>query len=99
MIIVMDKGASKGQIEQVVARVEQIGCRVHLSQGEERTIIGVIGNGRPLDRQQIERWDGVSHTVPILKPFKLASRDFHPADTVVSVPAGATGNPAASSRR
>ena len=85
MIIVMNKEASNGQIEHVIARIEQLGCRVDLSRGEERTIIGVIGNGRPLDREQISRWDGVSHTVPILKPFKLASRDFHPANTIVSV--------------
>jgi 3-deoxy-7-phosphoheptulonate synthase len=85
MIIVMKTGASNNQIDHVVARIEQLGNRVDISHGEERTIIGIIGNGRPLDREQIERWDGVSHTVPILKPFKLASRDFHPVNTVVEV--------------
>ncbi|MCK4473070.1 MAG: 3-deoxy-7-phosphoheptulonate synthase [Anaerolineae bacterium] len=69
----------------VTARIEQLGCRTHLSEGEERTIIGVIGNGRPLDREQIERMAGVERTVPILRPFKLASRQFHPQDTVVTV--------------
>jgi 3-deoxy-7-phosphoheptulonate synthase len=62
-----------------------LGCRTHLSEGKERTIIGVIGNGRPLDREQIERMAGVERTVPILRPFKLASREFHPQDTVVTV--------------
>jgi 3-deoxy-7-phosphoheptulonate synthase len=81
----MKTGASNNQIDHVVARIEQLGNRVDISHGEERTIIGIIGNGRPLDREQIERWDGVSHTVPILKPFKLASRDFHPVNTVVEV--------------
>lgn len=85
MIIVMKTGASNNQIDHVIARIEQLGNRVDISHGEERTIIGIIGNGRPLDREQIERWDGVSHTVPILKPFKLASRDFHPVNTVVEV--------------
>lgn len=85
MIIVMNIGASNAQVDHVVSRIEQLGCGVHLSVGEERTIIGVIGNGRPLDREQIERWDGVSQTVPILKPFKLASRDFHPTNTIVKV--------------
>lgn len=85
MIIIMKTGASLDQVDQVVAKIEQLGCRVDISQGEEKTIIGVIGNGRPIDREQIERWDGVSHTVPILKPFKLASRDFHPINTVVEV--------------
>jgi len=83
MIIVMKHGATHQQIANVAARIEQLGRRVHLSQGEERTIIGVIGNGRPLDKEQIARWDGVEKVVPILHPFKLASRDFKPEDTVV----------------
>jgi 3-deoxy-7-phosphoheptulonate synthase len=85
MIIVMCKGATARQIANVTARVEQMGCQTHISAGEERTIIGVIGNGRPLDHEQIERMDGVERTVPILRPFKLASREFHPQDTVVQV--------------
>nr|HID12799.1 3-deoxy-7-phosphoheptulonate synthase [Anaerolineae bacterium] len=85
MIIVMKQGATGAQIANVAARIEQLGCRVHISEGEERTIIGVIGNGRPLDREQIERMDGVERTVPILRPFKLASREFHPQDTIVTV--------------
>jgi 3-deoxy-7-phosphoheptulonate synthase len=85
MIVIMKQGASRAQIANVTARVEGLGCRVHLSEGEERTIIGVIGNGRPLDRAPLERMDGVERTVPILRPFKLASRDFHPQDTVVKV--------------
>jgi len=85
MIVIMKRGATSAQITNVAARVEQLGCRVHISEGEEHTIIGVIGNGRPLDREPIERMDGVERTVPILRPFKLASRDFHPQDTVVTV--------------
>lgn len=85
MIVVMKQGATRAQIVNVTARIEQLGCQVQISEGEERTIIGVIGNGRPLDREQIERMDGVERTVPILRPFKLASRDFHPQDTLVPV--------------
>ena len=85
MIIIMKQGATGAQIVNVTARIEQLGCRTHLSEGEERIIIGVIGNGRPLDREQIERMAGVERTVPILRPFKLASRQFHPQDTVVTV--------------
>jgi len=85
MIVIMKQGASRAQIANVTARIEGLGCRVHLSEGEERTIIGVIGNGRPLDRAPLERMDGVERTVPILRPFKLASREFHPQDTVVKV--------------
>ena len=85
MIIIMKQSATGAQIVNVTARIEQLGCRTHISEGEEHTIIGVIGNGRPLDREQIERMAGVERTVPILRPFKLASRQFHPQDTVVTV--------------
>jgi len=85
MIVVMKQSATKAQIANVTARIEQLGCRVHLSEGAERTIIGVIGNGRPLDHEPIERMTGVERTVPILRPFKLASRECHPRDTIVSV--------------
>jgi len=85
MIVVMDQGATHAQIVSVTVRIEQMGCRAHISEGKERTIIGIIGNGRPLDREQIERWDGVERTVPVLRPFKLASRDFHPQDTMVPI--------------
>jgi 3-deoxy-7-phosphoheptulonate synthase len=91
MIVVMKQSATRGQIANVTARIEQLGCRVHLSEGEERTIIGIIGNGRPLDRAQLERLAGVERTVPILRPFKLSSRDFHPQDTVVSINGLAVG--------
>lgn len=55
MIIVMHKSATSRQISNVVARVEQTGRQVYLSEGEERTIIGVVGDGRPLDHEQFER--------------------------------------------
>jgi 3-deoxy-7-phosphoheptulonate synthase len=85
MIVVMHKGATVTAIADVIARVEEWGYRAHLSEGEERTIIGVIGNGRPLNREQIERMEGVERTVRILRPFKLASRELHPEDTIVEV--------------
>ena len=85
MIVIMKPNATSAQMANVIARIEQLGCRVHVSEGQERTIVGIIGNGRPLDCEQIERMDGVERTVPILRPFKLASRDFHPQDTVVTV--------------
>ena len=83
MIIVMQHLASAAQIAAVVARVEQAGYRTSLIRGEERTIIGVIGDDRPIDRTQFETLDGVDKTMPVLKPFKLASREMHPMDTHV----------------
>jgi len=93
MIIVMKKGSSAKQISSVVARVEAAGYRVNLSEGEERTIIGVIGDDRPIDRTHFEMLDGVEKTVPILKPFKMASRDMHPHDTIVSLDGVKIGGP------
>ena len=85
MIVIMKHGATAAQIANVTARVEQSGCQAHLSEGSEHTIIGVVGNGRPIDRTQIEVMPGVDRTVPILRPFKLASRQFHPENTIVPI--------------
>ena len=93
MIVVMKQGATKTQVANVAARIQQSGCRAHISEGTEHTIIGIVGNGRPLDREQLERLDGVERTVPILRPFKLASRDFHPQNTVVKVNGISIGGP------
>jgi 3-deoxy-7-phosphoheptulonate synthase len=83
MIVVMKQDARPDQIEAVVERIESMGYRVHLSQGTERTIIGVLGDERPINRSHLELLDGVERAVPILHPYKLASRDFKPEDTLV----------------
>ncbi|MBN1318889.1 MAG: 3-deoxy-7-phosphoheptulonate synthase [Anaerolineales bacterium] len=93
MIVIMKQDATRSQITNVTARIEHMGCQAHISEGEERTIIGIIGNGRPLDHEQIERMSGVERTVPILRKFKLASRDFHPHDTIVKVNGLEIGGP------
>lgn len=85
MIIIMKMHANQNDIEAVVTRVARAGFKTHLSQGEERTIIGVIGDERQLDKGAIGRMDGVDRVVPVLRPFKLASRDFHPEDSKVVV--------------
>jgi 3-deoxy-7-phosphoheptulonate synthase len=85
MIIVMKHHASPEQIAAVRARIEELGYRAEVSIGQERAIIGVIGDDRPINRGQFEALDGVEKTVPILHPFKLASRDFSPDDTVVAL--------------
>jgi len=85
MIVILKPDATRAQIGNVIAHIEQMGCGVEVSQGEERTIIGVIDNGRRLDREQIECMAGVERTVPIVRPFKRASRDFHPQDTIVKL--------------
>jgi 3-deoxy-7-phosphoheptulonate synthase len=93
MVIVMQEGASAKQIAGAVARVEALGYRAHLVQGEERTIIGVIGDDRPIDGSAFELLDGVEKTVPILKPFKMASRGMHPQNSQVSLDGIKIGGP------
>ncbi len=85
MIVVMRLGATKAEIDGVRARIEQLGGQAHISAGKERTIIGIIGNGRTIDFEPLGRMAGVDRIVPVLRPFKLASREFHPQDTVVSI--------------
>jgi len=85
MIVVMRMGASEAEVGNVVRYIESLGFQSHLSQGEERTIIGIIGDERRLSRQSLEMISGVERVIPILHPFKLASRDFKPENSVVRV--------------
>ncbi|GAB4571296.1 MAG: 3-deoxy-7-phosphoheptulonate synthase [Anaerolineae bacterium] len=84
MIVVMKAGASTKQISAVIAKVRKLGYEAHLSDGEERTIIGIVGNGNIRDhREQFELMEGVERTMPVSHPYKLASREFHATDTLV----------------
>jgi 3-deoxy-7-phosphoheptulonate synthase len=93
MIIVMKPNATAAQLSSVISRVESVGYRTSLIKGEETTIIGVIGDDRPIDRTQFETLDGVEKTLPVLKPFKLASRDMHPMDTHIPLNGHMVGQP------
>ncbi len=81
MMIVMNANASPADIDEVIQRVQALGMGAHASQGAERTVIGVVGDGRGLDREQFLLLAGVDRIVPITRPYKLASREFHPHDT------------------
>jgi 3-deoxy-7-phosphoheptulonate synthase len=85
MIIVMHANASQPQIDGVVQRVQTLGYRPHVSEGEETTIIGVIGHSSPEQLASLEFLPGVDHMVQVTKPYKLGSRDFRPKDTLVPV--------------
>src|SRR3990170_4963329 len=86
MIIVMKANAPEEQIAEVCRRVEGLGFRPHLSRGEVRTIIGCVGDERGKPRlQSLEALPGVDSVVPILQPFKLASREVKPTKTIVRV--------------
>src|SRR5258708_15214792 len=85
MIIVLRPNPTAAEIDHVLDRIRELGLKPHLSQGEHRTIIGVIGDENKLQAQPLQAIPGVEQVLPIMKPFKLASREFHKQDTVVSV--------------
>lgn len=85
MIVVMDSRASENEKEQVLKRLENLGFKIHLSEGVERTIIGAIGDKTILNEVAIEAMPGVEKVVPILQPYKLVSREFKKTDTVVKI--------------
>ncbi len=85
MIVVMKVGASDKEIAGVVERIEANGFKAHLSQGVERTIIGVVGQIFPELRDRFEMLPGVDEVILVSKPYKLSSREFHPLDTIVKV--------------
>lgn len=85
MIVVLKPGLTQDEIEKVVQRIESFGLRAHLSEGKERTIIGAIGDERLLADQTLESFPGVEKVLPILKPYKLVSREFQRTNTIIDV--------------
>lgn len=85
MIVVMKTTAAKENVDAIIDRVEAVGCKTHIIVGAERTVIGVIGDGRAIDQRQLGRMTGVETIVPISKPYKGASREFKPEDTIIQV--------------
>ena len=85
MILVIRPDATQEQIDHVIERIEELGFRPHVSQGAERTIIGVIGDETQAAGRDVRGHPRRRAGPPILKPFKLASREFQKADSVVKV--------------
>src|SRR5947207_9209299 len=67
-----------------------MGAAAHLSQGKFRTVIGAVGEEGNIDQNHLASLDGVEKVVPIMKPYKLASREFHEDDSVIEVGGGKT---------
>jgi len=85
MIVVMKVGSGDKEIAGVVKRIESAGLKAHVSQGVERTIIGVVGQIFPELEDMLEMLSGVDEVIRVSKPYKLSSREFHPLDTTVKV--------------
>jgi 3-deoxy-7-phosphoheptulonate synthase len=94
MMIVMKEGASAEQIDAVIARVESVGAKAHVSEGELVTVIGAIGDREHVANLGLEGAEGVDHLVPILKPYKLASSQFKKGErTVLDIGGRLIGGP------
>ncbi|MEN2998119.1 MAG: 3-deoxy-7-phosphoheptulonate synthase [Brevinematia bacterium] len=85
MIIVLKKDASEDDINRIVEKVRQHGLEAHISRGVEKIVIGVVGEDDKLMNVPIESLNNVEQVIRITKPYKLASRDFHPHNTIVDV--------------
>jgi 3-deoxy-7-phosphoheptulonate synthase len=86
MIVVMKKDASAQEIAAVVERVKQDGYEPHLSEGNERTIIGLVGESpTPLREDNYSSMSGVDRAMRVSVPYKLTSREYHPKDTMVAL--------------
>src|SRR3954471_7948906 len=85
MIIVLKPNPTPDLIQHVTQRIEELGYVPHVSQGVSRTIIGVIGAEEKLNAESLQAIEGVEAVVPIHKPFKLASREFHAEESVFEV--------------
>ncbi len=85
MIIVLKPDHDEEDLHRIIRRLEDLGLRAHISKGEHRTIVGAIGDERVLREVPIESLPGVESVLPILKPYKLVSREFKRENTVINV--------------
>ena len=85
MMIIMKANATPQQVEAVIAQIKAAGLNVHLSQGVEATIIGAIGETHSIPLERFDSLDGVEVVQRITQPYKLASRQFHPEDSIISL--------------
>jgi 3-deoxy-7-phosphoheptulonate synthase len=89
MIIVLKPGSSDAEFDHILERIRELGLKPHISKGEHRTIIGVIGDEGKLQMEPLQAIPGVEQVIPIMKAFKLASREMRRADSVIVVGADA----------
>ena len=85
LLIVMARGASAAEAEHVVERLQEAGAEARLTRGREATVIGAIGERELLATLPLEAYPGVEQVVPIVKPYRLVSREFVPEGTVIEV--------------
>ncbi|MEW4454368.1 3-deoxy-7-phosphoheptulonate synthase [Bremerella sp. JC817] len=92
MIIVMKREATESMVQHAAEKVEKLGLKAHVIVGTERTVIAAIGDKREEMRESLETVAGVSKVVPILAPYKVASREVKPEPTLVKAGSLEVGN-------
>jgi 3-deoxy-7-phosphoheptulonate synthase len=85
MIAITSNKLPEERIQEIVHHIEKFGVQAHVSRGEDRTVIGIIGKADPVLAEQLRQMSGVEQVVKISKSYKLASREFHPSNTVIRV--------------
>jgi 3-deoxy-7-phosphoheptulonate synthase len=85
MIVVMRVGSTDKEIDGVLERLKELGFKGSLSRGVERTVVGVVGQTYPELADELAVLEGVADVVPVSRPYKLASREFRPEDTIIKV--------------
>ena len=93
MLVVMQHQATDAEVAQVVATVEKMGLTAHPMPGPTRTAIGITGNSSSVDPRSLEVLPGVRELIRVTRPYKLASREMHPEDTIVEVGSARFGAP------
>jgi 3-deoxy-7-phosphoheptulonate synthase len=83
VIVVMKKGASPNEVEQMIRRIESLGLKAHVIVGTERTVIAAVGDDRKTHKESLESGPGVAEVVPILAPYKVASLEVKREPTTV----------------
>jgi len=85
MIVVTRANIEEERINEIVYVIEKSGVQAHVSRGTDRTVIGIIGKAEPTLAEHLHQMKGVENVIKISKSYKLASRDFHPDDTVIDI--------------
>jgi len=85
MIAITSNQITEERIQEIVHFIEKRGLQAHVSRGIDRTVIGIIGKFEPTLAEQLRQMKGIENVVRISKSYKLASRDFHPDDTIIDI--------------
>src|SRR5687768_5095254 len=93
MIVVMKTGATQEEIQAVIRKAGTMGVQTHPIYGENRTVVALVGDLTRVSRETFNAMDGVSETMRIQEPYKLAGRSAHPDNTVIEVGTVKIGGP------